>query len=197
MDITAMSMGPDFLSTPPEEYFNGLWNAFPFYEKSDYSIELYIKVWTCHYDHTQLEKLLEIARKLNRHGRNDKPIQHIEKWIKLAKTPKAKISKDLTFEGFYGRIRDYISGDNKQQARNLYNTGQTGLEKIKWMDNARTLVEIMYPAFQNEIFLVPDDITFSLFIANNFVQGKGKNKGQPFTEKTIQNGISDLENPQK
>ena len=118
-----MSMGPDFLSTPPEEYFNGLWNAFPFYEKSDYSIELYIKVWTCHYDHTQLEKLLEIARNLNRHGRNDKPIQHIEKWIKLAKTPKAKISKDLTFEGFYGRIRDYISGDNKQQARNLYNTG--------------------------------------------------------------------------
>ena len=66
MDITAMSMGPDFLSTPPEEYFNGLWNAFPFYEKSDYSIELYIKVWTCHYDHTQLEKLLEIARNLNR-----------------------------------------------------------------------------------------------------------------------------------
>lgn len=197
MEVSAMNMGPEFLSFSPEWYFDGSWNTLPFLADSDYSLELYIKVWSCHYDHSQLEKLREIARKLNRHGRNDKPIQHIEKWIKLAKTPKAKISKDLTFEGFYGRIRDYISGDNKQQARNLYNTGQTGREKIKWMDNARTLVEIMHQAFQNEIFLVPDDITFSLFIANNFVQGKGKNKGQPFTEKTIQNEISDLENPQK
>lgn len=186
---------PAVISMPPEEYFGVMGYASG--NQSDYVAELYVRHWSYGYDQTQLKKLLKIARELNESGRNDVTIKHLKNWMKLAQNSNMEFNRWLTFESFYGRIRDYISEDNKQQTRNLYRTGQTGQEKIKWMGNARTLVETLHPLFKNELFLVPDDITFPLFIANNFVQGKGRNKGQPFTEKTIQNEISDLENPQK
>lgn len=124
---------PAVISMPPEEYFGVMGYASG--NQFDYVAELYVRHWSYGYDQTQLKKLLKIARELNESGRNDITIKHLENWMKLARNPNMEFNRWLTFESFYGRIRDYISEGNKQQARNLYRTGQTGQEKIKWMGN--------------------------------------------------------------